>query len=531
MNQDPKENRRNRVNKMKEQDDKRRELELMQMTGGIGKIPPQAVDLEEAVIGAVLLEQSEFTERVLTEILAPEDFYLDKHQRIWKRAQDMFKIREAIDILTMTHKLRSTGELELVGGPLYISQLTNRVASAANIEVHARIIRQKSMARSIIRVAGGLIRDAYDETIDIFDLLEKAYKELGDATEVKSMKVASNMHDATMGVINSLDTPVSSDGLTGIDTGLHKLNSSTSGWQEGDLIVVGARPSMGKTAQMCSSAVASAQSGTPVAIFSLEMSTTQIAQRLIAAKDKKPLEMFKSGHMRTDALVYVKTKFMSYAGLPIYIDDTPGVSVYELRSKARRLVKDYGVKIIYIDYIQLMTASGSKADRAQFGNKAGNREQEISEISRTLKLIAKELKIPIVAYSQLSRKVEDRASKRPLLSDLRESGSLEQDADAVLFLYRPEYYGIETDDAGNSTSAKGYIMIGKYRNGAVDLEGLSFTFVGKYGLWIDESEAAALALEPGFTNAAQYKPNNNFIQNIEPALGSETNSNNTDTPF
>jgi replicative DNA helicase len=525
MSEQNKQQRRDRIDSIRKKmiEEQKNELALL---GALGKIPPQAIDLEQTVIGAVLLEKNDDTEQVLTVDLSPNDFYLNAHAEVWKAAQALYKRREPIDILTVTHELRKMGVLEQVGGPLFVSQLTNRVSSSANIQTHAKIVRQKSMLRSLIQMSGTLARKAYDETEDVFDLIDEAHKMLSDATEIKSLKPATNMHDATMQVINNLSITPGADGLTGIHTGLHTMNSYTSGWRRGDMIVIGARPSMGKTAHMCSCAVNTAKAGIPVGVFSLEMPTMQIGERLISAKERQPLEMFKSANMRQDALTYVKTKFQTFANLPIYIDDTAALSVYEFRSKARRLVKDYGVQIIYIDYIQLMTVSGTGAD-GKSRSKSGNREQEIGEISRMIKQIAKELDIPIVVYAQVGRAVEQRSNKIPLLSDLRESGAIEQDADVVGYLYRPEYYGIETDDSGNSTRNAAYIVIAKYRNGAINLEGIKHIFVGKYGLWLDENEGHAMVSSPDFINTAMYKPNTNFTSAgpqpaAEPALGDDT---------
>ncbi|MFN6380336.1 MAG: replicative DNA helicase [Flavobacteriales bacterium] len=436
----------------------------------IGKLPPQAVDLEEAVLGAMMLEREAMNSVI--DILKSSSFYKDSNARIFAAISDLFAKGEPVDILTVTHSLRKSGELELVGGPLYISQLTNRVASAANIETHARIIAQKHIQRELIRISGEIIRDAYDETSDVFDLLDKAESNLFQVAEGNIRKNYDKMSALIKTALDQIEQArQNTSGVSGVPTGFTALDRVTSGWQRSDMIVVAARPGMGKTAFVLSMARNMAvEFQIPVAVFSLEMSSVQLVQRLIASETEIDAEKLRKGNLADHELHQLHQRISRISEAPIFIDDTPALSVFELRAKCRRLKAQHGIQMVIIDYLQLMTTGGE--------SKAGNREQEISTISRSIKQIAKELDVPVIALSQLSRQVETRGGdKRPLLSDLRESGAIEQDADIVAFIYRAEYYGIDQDADGNSTHGKAEIIIAKHRNGS--LEDVPLRFIGR----------------------------------------------------
>ena len=426
-----------------------------------GKLPPQAIDLEEAVLGALMLEKDAVNAAI--DILQAKSFYKESHQKIFSAIQSLFQQSEPVDILTVTNELKQRGQLEIVGGPYYITQLTNRVASAANIEYHARIISQKYIQRELIRISSEIITDAYDETTDVFTLLDKAESSLFSVAEGNIRKNYETMSDLIRESMKQIEEAKGQEsGVTGVPSGFTALDRMTSGWQPSDLVIIAARPAMGKTSYVLSLARnAAVQFDQPVAFFSLEMSSIQLVTRLVSAESEISSEKLRSGNLRNDEIQQIHTKITELAEAKIFIDDTPGLSVFELRAKARRLKAQHDIQLLVIDYLQLMTAGGD-------GSKGGNREQEISTISRSLKSIAKELNIPVLALSQLSRAVETRGGdKRPQLSDLRESGSIEQDADMVQFIHRPEYYNITEDEEGNSTTGIANIIIAKHRNGSV----------------------------------------------------------------
>ena len=425
-----------------------------------GKMQPQAVELEEAVLGALMLEKEAVNDVI--DILSPNSFYKEDHQKIYAAIQVLFQRSEPIDILTVTQELKNTGELDFVGGPFYISQLTNRIASSANIEFHARIISQKHILRELIRISTETIKKAFDETTDVFDLLDSAERDLFSVAEGNIRKNYDKMSTLLHQAIKQIETiSQQEDGVSGIPTGFTELDRVTSGFQRSDMIVLAARPGMGKTAFILSLARNTAVDfGHAVAVFSLEMSSLQLVNRLIASETELAAEKLKKGNLENHEWEQLNAKIGKLSEAPIFIDDTPGLSVFELRAKARRLKAQHDVQLIVIDYLQLMSAGGEGK---------GNREQEISTISRSIKSIAKELNIPIIALSQLSRAVETRGGdKRPMLSDLRESGAIEQDADMVMFIYRPEYYGLTEDEEGNPTNGVGELIVAKHRNGALE---------------------------------------------------------------
>ena len=429
-----------------------------------GKLPPQAVDLEEGVLGALMLEQDAFA--VVGDLLKPEAFYKDAHQRIFRAIQKLCINDEPVDILTVSEALKQSGELEQVGGYYYLSLLTSRVASAAHIEFHSKIIVQKYLQRKLIGVCTEIQELAYDDATDVSDLIDKAQKNVFDIAEGNIKKdtaeIAPIIEEAIKGIERAASKP---DGINGVPSGFVALDEVTAGWQPSDLVIVAARPAMGKTAFVLSMArnMAVVHKQT-VAIFSLEMSAVQLVTRLIASETELESEKLKTGRLTTEEWKQLHARIKALVEAPILVDDTPALSIFELRAKCRRL-KQKGMQVLIIDYLQLMTAGADMR---------GNREQEVSLISRQLKSIAKELSIPVIALSQLNRGVESRPDKKPMLSDLRESGAIEQDADMVMFIHRPEKYGIETDSEGNSTKGIANIIIAKHRNGAVGEINLRF---------------------------------------------------------
>ena len=437
---------------------------------GSGKLPPQSVDLEEAVLVALMLEKGPLND-VIDIINRPDIFYKDAHKKIYEAIQQLFSESESIDILTVSQRLRQNGHLEACGGPYYISQLTNRVASAAHAETHARIIVQKFILRELIRISGKVIQQAYDETTDVFNLLDEAESELFAVAEGNIRKDYQNMTDLILQAKDEIEVAMSKeDGINGVATGFADLDRVTSGWQRSDMIVVAARPGMGKTAFVISMARnVAVDYKHPVAIFSLEMSSVQLVNRLISGEAEIPAEDIRRGKFTKKEFdqFFHRTKQLSDA--PLFIDDTPALSIFELRAKCRRLKQQHDIQLVIIDYLQLMSSGG----------KGGNREQEISTISRSIKEIAKELDVPIIALSQLSRNVETRGGdKRPMLSDLRDSGAIEQDADIVCFIYRPEYYGLTEWSDGTPCNSQGEIIVAKHRNGS--LKDVRLRFIGKF---------------------------------------------------
>ncbi|NOR87444.1 MAG: replicative DNA helicase [Bacteroidales bacterium] len=464
----------------------------------LGKIPPQAVDLEEAVLGALLLEREALTSVI--DILRPEIFYKEAHQKIFKAISILFTDTEPIDILTVTNKLKTLGLLDEVGGAYYITQLTNRVGSPANIEFHTRILAQKYILRELIRVSSVTIKEAFEDSTDVFNLLDRAEQGLFDISENNFRRESSDMKSLVMDAIKEIEKAKNSEGkLRGVPSGFTGLDRLTAGWQKSDLVVIAARPGMGKTAFALSLSRNAAVNGFPVAIFSLEMSSVQLATRLIASETEISGEQLKKGELREDEWKQLNTKVKSLEDAPIFIDDTPALSVFELRAKCRRLKEQHKLELIVIDYIQLMRA----------GDGAGNREQEISMISRSLKALAKELDIPVLVLSQLNRSVETRGGdKKPLLSDLRESGAIEQDADMVIFIYRPEYYNITEGEDGADLRGKGEIIIAKHRNGSLD--SIFLNFIGKYIKFTDifsheYSSDAGMNPDEGFDDAGNKR--------------------------
>ena len=432
----------------------------------IGKLPPQAVELEEAVLGAMMIEKDAVND--IIDILSPASFYKDAHQKIYTVIQELFQNSEPIDILTVTQGLKKKGELDIVGGSYYVAQLTNRVASSANVEFHARIISQKYIQRELIRISSETIKLAYEDTSDVFDLLDKAEGDLFKVSEGNIRKNYDKMSTLIHQAVKKIEElSEQEEGLSGVPSGFMNVDKVTSGFQRSDMIILAARPGMGKTAFVLSLARNCAvEFNKAVGVFSLEMSSLQLVNRLIASETELSAEKLKRGNLEPHEWEQLHARLNRLSEAPLFIDDTPALSIFELRAKARRLKAQHNVELIIIDYLQLMTG-GSESK--------GNREQEISTISRSIKSIAKELDVPVIALSQLSRAVETRGGdKRPQLSDLRESGAIEQDADMVAFIYRPEYYGLTEDEAGNSTQGLAELIIAKHRNGSLENIPLKF---------------------------------------------------------
>lgn len=440
-----------------------------------GKVPPQAIDLEEAVLGAIMLEKDALT--AVIDIIKAEVFYKESHQMIFAAISRLFGKSEPVDILTVTNELKNSGELDIVGGPYFITQLTNRIASAANVEYHARIISQKYIQRELIRISSEIIKDAFEDTSDVFDLLDRAEQNLFAVSESNLRRNYDDMQSLVTEAIKEIEAGKDNEGhLRGIPSGFTDLDRVTNGWQKSDLIILASRPGMGKTAFALSMARNCAiDFGKAVAIFSLEMSSIQLVTRLISSETQLSADKLKKGNLESYEWEQLHAKINALTDAKLLIDDTPALTVFELRAKCRRLKAQHDIDMVIIDYLQLMSGSGE--------NK-GNREQEISTISRSLKALAKELEIPIIALSQLSRAVETRGgSKKPILSDLRESGAIEQDADMVMFIYRPEYYKIDQDEDGNSTAGIAEICIAKHRNGA--LKDIPLRFIDKFAKFVD----------------------------------------------
>lgn len=455
------------------------------LTGDLGKIPPQAIDIEQVVLGAMMLEKNAVNDTI--DILHQNSFYDPKHQYIYKAIRDLFASTNPVDLVTVTSKLQKNGELEAAGGAAYISSLTNRVASSAHIQFHARIIAEKFIKRELIKVSSEIIRDAFDDTKDVFELLTSAEGNLFSIAENNMSKQVASMQNVVREAIQEIEkASQNSDGISGVPTGFFELDKVTSGWQRSDMIVLAARPGMGKTAFVLSMARNTAVDyNMGVAVFSLEMSAVQLVKRLIASEARIDAQKLRKGDLADHEFQQMHSRITKLSTAPLFIDDTPGLSIFDFRAKCRRLKAQHNIELIIIDYLQLMSAKDGKG--------GGNREQEISTISRSIKEIAKELNVPIIALSQLSRSVEQRGGdKRPQLSDLRESGAIEQDADIVSFIYRPDYYGITQDEDGQSLKDVGEIIIAKHRNGS--LERVRLRFVPNYARFENLNEMPDLEL-------------------------------------
>ena len=483
-----------------------------------GKIPPQAVDLEEIVLGAMMIDKKGVDEVI--DILHSDAFYKDTHKAIFEAIISLFEKQEPVDLKTVSYQLKKDSNLSFVGGDVYLIGLTQKVSSSAHIEFHSRIILQKYIQRRLIEISNEIIENSYDETSDVFDLLDAAESKIYDISQGNLKKNSQTAESLVSLAKTKIEEISKKEGLSGIPSGFHEIDKLTSGWQESDLIIVAARPGMGKTAFTLSMARnISVENNIPVAFFSLEMSAIQLITRLISSETGLNSEKLRTGKLEKFEWEQLNVKVSNLESAPLYIDDTPSLSIFDLRAKARRLSSQYGIKLIVLDYLQLMTVGSSQ--------KTGNREQEISTISRNLKALAKELEIPIIALSQLSRAVELRGgTKRPILSDLRESGAIEQDADIVSFLYRPEYYKIdEWDDEDRTPSAgQAEFIVSKHRNGG--LNSITLKFISSLGKFENLNT---------FENPFEFqsKINNDTRINPDQAFesGSYRNEDGEDEPF
>lgn len=469
-----------------------------------GKLPPQAVDFEQAVLGAMMIDRRAVDKAINILQDNTDVFYKPEHREIYRSVINLYNNTQPIDLLTVSNDLKMRGELDGAGGDFYLVQLTQKVSSAANIEFHARIVQQKFFQRELIALSSDLINKSYDDSTDVFDLLDEAESGIFNITNSNIKKSYEKADDLVQQAIKRIEELSKQEGgISGLPSGFRDVDKVTAGWQASDLIVIAARPGMGKTAFIVSMAKNMAiKHQVPVALFSLEMSSVQLITRMISSETGITSNKLREGSLQQYEwdILYQKVKDLEKA--PIYIDETPGLSLLEFRAKARRLVSQ-GVKIIFIDYLQLMTVGQSQ--------KVGNREQEISTISRTLKAMAKELKIPIIALSQLSRGVEAQTGqsnhKRPMLQHLRESGAIEQDADIVSFIYRPEYYNFDTWEDGSPTANQAEFIIAKHRNG--DLKNIRLAFIGNLAQFRDLDEVPQAA--QGFAIEDSYESSINSL--------------------
>ena len=426
-----------------------------------GHKQPQSLDMEEAVLGALMIDQEAYA--LVAEILKPESFYDKRNQLIYKAIQELSTEQRPVDIMTVQDQLQSNGELEEAGGTPYIMQINMKIGSSAHIEYHARVIAQKALARQLITFSSYVQTCAYDPTMDVKDLMQEAEAQLYAISQQNMKKDYTQSDPVITDVFNMINKAAAQkDGMSGIPTGFEKLDKITNGWQKSDLIIIAARPSMGKTAFALSMIKRMAVDyRRPVAIFSLEMSNQQLVQRLLVNVTEISGEKLRSGQLMQHEWEQLDLRSRQLTGAPIYVDDTPAITNYELITKARRLVREHGVECIMIDYLQLMHAKGLNIN---------SRQEEVAAVSQSLKGLAKDLNIPVIALAQLNREGEKREGfdqKRPLLSDLRDSGSIEQDADIVCFIHRPEYYRLDKDDHGNDWRGKAMFIIAKHRNGSV----------------------------------------------------------------
>ena len=497
----------------------RRKPQSSQVEDSLGRLQPQELEFEKSVLGALLLEKDAYS--LISDILTPESFYDPRNQKVYSAISKLHVAQHPVDILTVVEQLRTDGTFDEVGGVAYLSSLTQNIVSSSHIEYHARVIAQKSTARELISYSANVQDKAFDPTQDIDELMQEAEGSLFKLSQKKLKKDYQQIDSVITEAYEMLHKAAErTDGMSGIASGFHALDRMTSGWQNSDLVILAARPAMGKTAFALSMAKNIAvDQNIPVALFSLEMSNVQLINRVIVNTCEIKGEKIKSGQLEDYEWAQLDNKIKDLIGKPMFVDDTPSLSVFELRTKARRLVKEHGVKLIMIDYLQLMNASGMSF---------GSRQEEVSTISRSLKGLAKELNIPILALSQLNRGVENRPggentldSKRPQLSDLRESGAIEQDADMVIFIHRPEYYSLNKDENGNDLRGKAVIIIAKHRNGAVG--DVLLNFKGQYARFENQDEETTTPL-PG-------EDFNDISRSELSPTGEDYNSINRDNPF
>lgn len=461
-----------------------------------GRLQPQAPELEKAILGALLIEQEAYMQ--VSEILKPTSFYEKRHQIIYEAIQRLNFEEKPVDILTVTTQLESTGQLEDAGGPFYLAELSQMVYSSAHIEFHARVVADKAMARQLITITSEIQTKAFDPTQPADELMQDMEGKVFELSQTQQKRDVIQIDSVINEAYDMLQKAAQrTDGMSGIPSGFHRLDKMTSGWQPSDLVILAARPAMGKTAFSLSMAKNMAvDQRVPVAFFSLEMSKVQLVNRLISNVCEVTGEKLRSGKLAPYEWEQLDSNIKRLYGAPLFIDDTPSLSVFELRTKARRLKREHDIQVIMIDYLQLMNATGMSFN---------SRQEEVSTISRSLKGLAKELNIPILALSQLNRGVESREGddKRPQLSDLRESGAIEQDADIVTFIHRPEYYHIYQDAQGHDLRGRAEIIIAKHRNGSVG--DVLLNFKGQYVRFENIEEGGAAPL-PGETTVQASSP-------------------------
>ena len=458
----------------------RRQRRQQPIDGTYGHLQPQALEVEKAVLGALMVDRDAYS--MVSETLFPESFYEPRNQKIFAAIRTLNMNEKPVDVLTVTEELAREGELEDVGGPVYITDLSSHVASSAHVEYHAHIIAQKYIARQLISFSSNIETKAFDESVDVDELMQEAEGNLFELSQKNMKKDYTQIDPVITLAMDAINKAASQkDGLSGLPSGYYKLDDKTSGWQASDLIILAGRPAMGKTSFALSMAKNIAiDQRQPLAFFSLEMSNVQLVNRLISNVCEIAGSKIMNGQLDKMEWERLDKNITKMQGAPLYVDDTPGLSVFELRTKARRLVREHGIKMIMIDYLQLMNANGMKF---------GSRQEEVSTISRSLKGLAKELNIPVLALSQLNRSVEQRdgiEGKRPQLSDLRESGAIEQDADMVLFVHRPEYYHIYEDEKGRDLRGMAQIIIAKHRKGGIG--DVLLTFKGEYTAFLNPED-------------------------------------------
>ncbi len=435
-----------------------------------GRIPPQAVDIESQVLGAMLLEREAIPKVI--EVLDEDAFHADYHRKIYQAILGLFERSEPVDTITLSEELRRRGHLEIVGGANYLVELTMKVTSAANVEYHAKIVLEKALMRGLIATSATIANRAYNPTEDAFELLDDAERSIFSISEKRMRRSFASMHKAVHDTIEMLESIHGRHGgVTGVPTGFRDLDTLTGGWQDSDLIIVAGRPSSGKTAfalSVARNAALHSERPTPVGFFSLEMATRQLVMRLLCAEAKVDAHLVRTGRLPEDDWKRLSIAAGRLTNASIFIDDTASLGILELRAKARRLKAERNIGLLVVDYLQLMQGPA----------KAESREREISAISRSLKALAKELGIPVMALSQLSRAVESRSDKRPILSDLRESGAIEQDADVVAFVHRPEMYVDPNSEEGRDVQGLADLIVGKQRNGPTGE--IRLAFIHKY---------------------------------------------------
>lgn len=473
-----------------------------------GKIPPQATELEEMVLGAVMLEKHAIN--VVASILTKEALYKTQHQHIYSAMLSLHRKGNPIDILTVIEQLKKDGKIGEAGGMIYLTEITNRVASAANVEQHSYILLQKHIQREMIRIGGQITQEAYEDITDVFELMDGKISELLKIRVNLGVKKSKTLYDAAKEFTKELlETVNSGKDFNGIPYGITALDRFTGGFQNTDLVIMAARPSMGKSTLALQITINAASLGYAVGFFSLEMGSKQLAAKVIGNKAQIDLHKLRTPQKLQEYELSQIGNKVAELDIPVHIDDTAGLSIIQFRAKATQMKLEHDIKMIVVDYLQLMAGSGKKGM---------SREQEISEISRGLKLVAKELEIPVIALSQLSRAVETRGGdKRPQLSDLRESGAIEQDADVVMFLYRPEYYGINEYEDGNSTAGLAEIIYAKHRNGSLGT--VKTLFNGKFSMFTDMDEQIIPLDEP------------KALSEPKPIRRSWADDNNDDIPF